>query len=264
MREFIKKLRGRFAYEVVIILFLFSILLIVGSLVYRSYLLGTPTDKNFKEYVLDNKNDNTNTIENQNNANTPTVAQKPLPDKILINMPFTTQSPFANWDELHEEACEEASLIMLRHYKNNTAIESKEKAEEEILELVNFENENGHKVDVTVSELAQIARKKYNMTSGRVKTNATIEDIKREIASGRPVIIPAAGKLLENPNFRSGGPVYHMFVLKGYDKDGFIANDPGTRKGEGFRYSFDIISSAMHDWNQENILNGGKNYLVFD
>jgi uncharacterized protein YvpB len=88
--------------------------------------------------------------------------------------------------------------------------------------------------------------------------------IKDELANGRPVIVGAAGKILPNPNFRNGGPNYHMLVVIGYDKNGFITNDPGTRKGQDFRYSFSDLFNAIHNWESNNILNGLKEYLVFD
>ena len=254
----LRKLRGRFAYEFVLILLFLSILLIGGSLFFRGF-FSKDDSQTFQEYVPESQKKPAEA----RNANSGGVT-KPLPEKVTINMPFTTQAPNANWDALHEEACEEASLIMLKHYKDKTNIGSKDDAEKEIQDLVSFENENGYKVDVTTTELSQIAKDKYSMATGRVVEKATIDGIKREIASGRPVIIPAAGKLLPNPNFRSGGPLYHMLVIKGYDKDGFITNDPGTRKGEGFRYTFDALYNAIHDWDPSNILNGEKRYLVFD
>jgi hypothetical protein len=102
------------------------------------------------------------------------------------------------------------------------------------------------------------------MTTGRVVHDVTINSIKTEIAAGRPVIIPAAGKVLPNPNFKDGGPNYHMLVVKGYDANGFITNDPGTRLGENFRYTYDALINAIHDWDPTNILNGQKAFLVFD
>jgi uncharacterized protein YvpB len=153
---------------------------------------------------------------------------------------------------------------MVRHFGDKEKIVSTDAADKEIVELVNFEESHGYKVDVTVNELNQIAKDFYGMNSGRVVIGFSIEDIKKEIAKGHPVIIPAAGKLLENPNFKNGGPNYHMLVITGYDQANFITNDPGTRKGYGYKYDFDLLFSAIHDWNSENISNGAKSYLVFD
>ncbi len=217
--------------------------------------------------IGNNKNtQTTNTnINNNKNANFNTnLGSTIVPEKASLKVPFTTQAPFANWDAVHEEACEEASLIMYKHFNDGTDIASTEQAEEEIEDLISYENANGYKVDVTVSQLKEIAEKHYGMKNGRVITNISIDDIKKEIAAGHPVIVPAAGKILPNPNFRNGGPLYHMLVVKGYDKDGWVTNDPGTRKGEHFRYTYDGLYNAIHDWNESDIMAGGKNILVFD
>lgn len=207
-------------------------------------------------------NDNTGNQDKTPPANA--TANTEIPRKKIIKVPFTTQAPLVNWDETHEEACEEASLIMVKHFLRNTNIESPESADKEILDLIHFEEQNNYQPDVTTTELNEIARKYYGINSGRVQQNISIDDIKREVAAGKPVIVPAAGKILPNPNFRNGGPVYHMLVIRGYDADGFTTNDPGTRKGEYFRYSFEELYNAIHDWDPDDIMAGGKNMLVFD
>lgn len=193
-----------------------------------------------------------------------TATNTAIPEFALLSVAFTTQAPLANWDALHEETCEEASLLMVKKYRDKTSIASPTETDKEIISIVNFEDQNGYKVDVTVSELSQIASAFYGMKTGRVIQNAAIDDIKRELTNGRPVIIPAAGKLLNNPNFRNGGPVYHMLVIKGYDENGFITNDPGTRNGNNYRYNFDLLFNAIHDWDPNDINQGKKNILVFD
>lgn len=183
---------------------------------------------------------------------------------VLIDMPFLPQAPFQEWDALHEDACEEASLVMVKYFLDGKSSISKEQGEIEIQNMVGFEDKNGYGLSITMDQLNVIAEKFYGLKNGKVKKNITIEDIKKEVANGRPVIIGAAGKILPNPNFRNGGPNYHMLVVKGYDDKGFITNDPGTRKGEDFRYSFDDLYEAVHDWDEDDILKGGKNYLVFE
>lgn len=241
-----------------------AVILIVGIEIYRLY-ASNFVDKNqdlTPNYTVTNSNENSN-VTNTNTNKTPTAVTV-IPEKASLKVPFTTQAPLVNWDALHEEACEEASLIMYHHFVTGTDFESTTSAEKEIQDLVAFETQNGYNVDVTTTELSQIASKYYGMNSGRVIKNASIDDIKKEIASGRPVIVPAAGKLLQNPNFKNGGPNYHMLIIKGYDQTNFITNDPGTRKGEYYTYTFDVFYNAIHDWDSTNIQNGGKNVLVFD
>lgn len=214
--------------------------------------------------VTETKNDTAAISDNQAAIPKEEDVAKALPDKYTIKVPFTTQAPLVNWDAVHEEACEEASLIMVHHFIDKTTIISKESAETEIQDLLTYESENNFAVDVTVKELNEIAKGYYSLNKGRVVTDATIDKIKAEIAANRPVIIPAAGKLLGNPNFQNGGPKYHMLVVVGYEGDEFIMNDPGTRKGENYRYKQDILFTAIHDWNKDDINKGAKNFLVFD
>ncbi|HLC43917.1 MAG TPA: C39 family peptidase [Patescibacteria group bacterium] len=185
-----------------------------------------------------------------------------LPKNVNLTVPFTSQAPFAVWDPLHEDACEEASLLMIKHFKNGTLIIDKQTVDNEIIDLINWEKETGYGVSITLEDLSVIARIKFNLTSS-VKT-ASIATIKSELVAGHPVIVGAAGKILPNPNFRNGGPNYHMLVIKGYTTTKFITNDPGTIKGEGFEYTFDALYNSIHNWDQNNILNGVKDYLVFD
>ncbi|MEK7535263.1 MAG: C39 family peptidase [Patescibacteria group bacterium] len=181
-----------------------------------------------------------------------------------LKVPFTTQAPFALWDPLHEEACEEASLLMVYYYRTGQKFVSPLEADTEIKKLITWEESNGYKVDLTAKELVAVASGYMKLKTGRVVINPTVEQLKAELKAGRPVIVPAAGRLLLNPNFTAPGPIYHMLVLKSFDETGFIVNDPGTRHGESYHYSFDRIMTAMHDWDPDNILNGQKAAIVFD
>ena len=67
-----------------------------------------------------------------------------VPEKYSIEVPFTSQSPFATWDEDENSGCEEASLIMVWHWLQGDVIGkiSPAQAEQEIRKLIAFENEN--------------------------------------------------------------------------------------------------------------------------
>lgn len=215
--------------------------------------------------------------ETKNTAEAPTVTS--LPSEFLIaDVPFQTQAPLTNWDTLHEEACEEASIILAAFYLKGqslsaetigwratpTAEISPEIMEQEILKLVGWEDKNwGGPVDITADEAGQLAQKVYNLKY-KVINDATITDIEKEIAAGRPVIVPAAGRLLGNPNFRGEGPVYHMVVAIGYNSQNMIVQDVGTRNGNHYVYNQKIFYNAMHDWtgNPDTIVEGAKNVLV--
>lgn len=191
----------------------------------------------------------------------------PLPDSYLIkNFPFKSQAPFANWDELHDEACEEAALILVDYYLNHKSLDAAT-MEEQIQKMVAWEIEyfGAHK-DLTIRELSEVARGFYKIENFKIKDSIDIDDIKREVANGRPVIIPTAGRLLGNPYFRSPGPIYHMLVVIGYEGKTMIVQDIGTKRGDHYRYSQNVLFNAIHDFPgaPEDIEQGKKTMLVFE
>ncbi|MBU1037265.1 C39 family peptidase [Patescibacteria group bacterium] len=187
---------------------------------------------------------------------------KTLPDSYNLNVPFTSQAPFANWDETFKEACEEAAALIVHYYYQNKNF-TKDIATEEILKMVDWQIDNwGGHFDLTASQTAQLIKDYWGYKKIEIINNPTVEEIKNHLFKKRPVIVPAAGRELNNPYFRQPGPIYHMLVIKGYTKNEFITNDPGTKRGEDFMYSFETIINSIHDWNEENILQGEKRIIV--
>jgi len=209
-----------------------------------------------------NKNSQTSTTEAIEDKNTQTQEPETLPTEFLLQVPFTTQAPYANWDMPYQEACEEASALTVHYfYEGKTFTQSV--ADKEILDLVDFENSYlGFYKDTTAEELSRVIKAYWKYDRVDVIDNPSIDDIKRHVFEGRPVIVPAAGKLLGNPNFRNGGPLYHNFVIRGWTKTQFITNDVGTRKGENYRYDYQTVMDAMHDWNGGNVTSGAKRIVV--
>ena len=216
------------------------------------------------------------TVDDKNNSNKDKREQN-LPTKALIlNIPFTCQAPFGRWDQLHEEACEEASLVMLYYFYKNQPL-NKSLAEEEIQKLVKFQLKNyGDFFDSDVQQTAKLAKDYYHLSNLKILNNPTILSLKRELALGHPILAPTAGRLLKNPYFTPPGPLYHNLVIIGYDdravKDSsghkaegvFIVNDPGTRRGAGYRYDQKTLWRAIHDFpgDKKQILQGPKKVLV--
>ena len=191
----------------------------------------------------------------------------PIPVKfILENVPFTPQAPQAVWDEIHEEACEEASLVILKYFLDGETLD-KAAAEKEIQGLVEFQIENyGDYKDTNAEETVRLAKDYYGMENLRVVYDFQKEDLKKYLALGNPIIIPAAGRLLSNPFFTPPGPLYHNLVLIGYDGDTIITNDPGTRRGAGYEYDIDVLFSAIHDFpgRVEDIEKGRKAMIMVE
>ena len=185
------------------------------------------------------------------------------PKSVLIKMTFVAQAPHANWDMPYQEACEEASLIIVDHYLKGTTL-SADIADADIQAMVAWQIEHfGNYEDTTAAQVKQIAEEHLGL-SARVVYDPTIDDIKKELAQGNPVLIPAAGRDLGNPYFSGEGPWYHMLVIVGYDSDEFITHDVGTRRGENYRYNQDVLYDAIHDWTgvKEEIRSGRKAMVV--
>ena len=171
------------------------------------------------------------------------------PSSVHLRVPFSPQAPFAVWDDLHQEACEEMSLIMVHHYLEGTPL-SREDADGEIFAMIAWAARNGYGLDTTAEQTAEIARNYLGYDATVYTGDDVTPDLLRELlADGKPVIVPAQGQMLGNPYFSGDGPPYHMLVIVGFDDEGnFITNDPGTRRGEGFVYAEDVLMNAIHDW----------------
>lgn len=175
-----------------------------------------------------------------------------LPKELNYDVPFTSQAPFGNWDERHEEYCEEASILMASRFFEEKPITGPTDADEALIELDNWQMENfGFFESTTAKETAQMAEENFPFLKVEVKT-FSLADTKKELASGNLVVLPALGRELGNPNFTPPGPIYHMLLVKGYLADGrIITNDPGTRKGADYIYSANVLANAVADYDHE-------------
>ena len=179
----------------------------------------------------------------------PSPAQT-IPSGVFVDydVAFASQAPFGVWDDLHGETCEEAAMVMAVYHFRDKLLTA-HTMEQALLSMVKWEETNGYSIDVTAQETVEIL-KAYFDYSATLHTDVSVAAIKGELDQGNLIIIPAAGRELGNPYFTSPGPIYHMLVVRGYDeaKKEFITNDPGTRRGEAYRYSYQTLLSAIHDW----------------
>lgn len=190
-----------------------------------------------------------------------------------LPIPFTSQAPLEEWDPLHQEACEEAAVLMVIEYlssgrisgaplsfaagqpgdRENALLLDPTEAEAALQELVRINAEVlAYPVDQTAEQIVELIQEIAPELTARVIVNPTIADLKGELRAGHPIIVPAAGRRLGNPFYRRPGPLYHALVLRGYvhgqGEDLFIVNDPGTKRGEGYVYRPETILEAMHEW----------------
>lgn len=193
-------------------------------------------------------------------------AIEPLPDKIFLTVPFTSQAPFGQWDKVHEEACEEASLLMIKYFldKRTEKVINKQEAEDELQKMKNFQvKEYGKFEDSTMEEVVDLAQSFYQINNLEVVYDFEAEDLKRELAKGSPVIVPTAGRELGNPYYTPPGPLYHNLVLIGYKNNRIITNDPGTRRGQNMEYDLQKLYSAVHDFpGDKNKIKQGRKAMI--
>lgn len=195
----------------------------------------------------------------------PSLQAQEIPESYLIkNFPFQPQAPFAVWDELHDEACEEAAVILVQWWNENKSSILAQRMDEEILKMVDWQVKTwGAHKDLTVKETAELAQEFYGLKL-TPKYGIDIETIKKAVSKNQPVIVPTAGRLLGNPYYRQPGPIYHMLVIIGYEGRTIITQDIGTKRGEHYRYNEKILFNAIHDWNgsPEAIEQGQKAMLT--
>jgi len=225
-----------------------SIILIGALAVFLTAILIWPQDVVEDEIVVNNVN-----IENIETNNTNIAQEESIIQDVLLDVPFTSQAPFANWaDARYQDACEEASVLMAMKWVNNKIVLTKEEANQEIIFLVDWQYENyGSYVDTSVQDTAQrLLGEYYSYVDYQVKNISTLQEIIEELLQGNLVIAPTDGRTLANPNFTAPGPETHMVVIRGYDlaTKQFITNDPGTRLGEGWKYHQDHFFRSIRDY----------------
>lgn len=187
-----------------------------------------------------------------------------LPAEVNLAVPFTSQAPHQNWDLPYQEFCEEASVLMAASFVKNEKILSPDDADKKLLAIMDFEeNKLGFHKDTSADETAVVLREYFGLEKVQVVSDPTEQGIKRALAEGRAVVVPAAGRDLKNPNYKRPGPLYHMLVIKGYTKTGdFITNDPGTKNGADYVYKPSVLLSAIHDWNRGDVYLGKKVAII--
>lgn len=171
---------------------------------------------------------------------------------ILFNVPFTPQAPFGDWkDERQQDGCEEASSLMAMRWVNGQSL-TRSDALREILAISEYERlKYGDFHDTSAEDTAKrIFRGYFRYDGVAVKHDIKTADIIGELVKGNLVVTPVNGQKLGNPFFTQPGPYRHMLVMRGWDpkKKEFIVNDPGTKRGEGYRYQEHVIQNALMDY----------------
>lgn len=177
------------------------------------------------------------------NSNTST------PDKLILQVPFSPQAPTDKWDR--NEDCEETSITMANAFLSGNT--SNELAADEALKAINnlkiWEDANlGYNDDTGSMATTRLAEGAFNLKIDHIK-DFTEQDIKNALVDNKPVLLPIDARVLDNPLYKNSGPQYHMIVIRGYKDGKFIVNDPGTNRGNGNEYTFEMLKNAAADWN---------------
>ena len=191
-----------------------------------------------------------------------------IKESVKQSVPFIVQAPHAQWDDArYQDACEEASMIMVDGWLKGEWHISKNDAEEVMEDMFSREGEMfDGAIDTSAVDTAHFFTEYYGHTA-EVRKNITLDQLYRILSDGYVVIAPTNGKMLENPNFTNGGPERHMLVIVGYDRDNreFITNDPGTRVGRGYKYKDAVLYNAIRDYEtgaKKEITGSSKNIIV--
>lgn len=182
----------------------------------------------------------------------------PLPKLVHHKVDFAAQAPFGDWkDKRQAYGCEETSVIMALHWARATDNQrealTKNEAMEEIVASSDYQQKYfGYFEDTSAKDtLERIIKDYFKYDKATLAYDININDIKKELADNRLVIVPVNGSILKNPYYKVP---YHMILIIGYDDktQEFITNDPGTRHGKDLRYSYEVMSRALSDYTSSN------------
>jgi len=195
----------------------------------------------------------------------------PPPDRVLLQVSYTTQAPLNNW-AMHQESCEEATILMLAAYwrHDTSVVISPRSADAQIAALVQWQKQRwGSEDDLTDKRMGELAKQYYGYAYQIVPNTPQV--IRQQLAAGRPLIAEVRTHGLGNPNYpgyrshyeQQGWSVPHFVLIIGYDQTGVWLNDPGISKGRGYHISYAQLAHAIDDLNQHSpALNNGQVLLL--
>jgi len=175
-----------------------------------------------------------------------------LPAAVILPVPFTSQAPLNDW-AAKQHTCEEASLAMVDRYlrgDHSGALIDPKTANNAINKITPWKVTQ----DLTDKQLGEMAKLHLGWSYEILAANR--QNIKEQLALGRPVIVGVRTHGLGNANYpgyrnhfeQAGWSVSHYLVVVGYDQaDTVILNDPGLTKGHGYHIKFDQLFHAILD-----------------
>lgn len=170
----------------------------------------------------------------------------PLPAKVELSVPYVSQVPDGQWIAPWDEACEEASITMVdAYYRRQTSVDA-ETSKKQMQDMIDWETKTLKKnFDTDADQTTQIIANNASFRA-TIERNPSLQDIKRQLASNRPVI--ALINMYQLYQEKALGDSYHVLVITGYDDEvgAFIVHDPAR---EQKHYSYQVMMNALHDFN---------------
>jgi hypothetical protein len=183
--------------------------------------------------------------------------KKALTNREFPVIPFYVQAPLGQWsDPIFQNACEEASMLMVVDALKNKKSSSAELAKE-LYNIALWQQENfGTSVDTDTKDVMETLQGYFGVGSTFVEEEVTSATLQNLLKENKVILAPLNGQRLGNPYFTPPGPQTHMVVIWGYDQStkAFRVHDPGTRWGEGYQYQEEVLVKALGDYPTGNHL----------
>lgn len=164
-------------------------------------------------------------------------------------LPFLAQAPDGQWEkDLYQNACEEASLLMVAGFFQGEIYDTDE-GKRAIQHVAKWQKETiGTSVDTSAADTLRTLRE-YFQLQGSLVEQVSIQEM-QELLRENLLLLPTNGQKLKNPHFTQPGPETHMLVVHGYDEahKKFLVHDPGTKFGEGYQYTSEVLLDALANY----------------
>lgn len=198
---------------------------------------------------------------------TPTPTATP-PAQVHLAVPYVNEAPEGNWSGPWKNGCEEAAVVMVEAFYQKKGTVLRSEAKEMMQQLFDEQDRVwGSNANSDAARTVQFIHE-LDLFNARIVEDPTVQQIKEEVAAGRPVITLHRGFELGNPNipFLATGSSYHTLVVVGYDdaRGEFIVHDDGDDKaGTNRRYSYEVVMGSLHDYNYQSKLADGPPRVIF-
>lgn len=163
---------------------------------------------------------------------------------------FTSQAPDADWgSSVFQDGCEEASALMAVSWALDD-LSQMQNPKNTIVKISAWESERfGEFRDISVEDTTTMIKEYFSYDKIEIHDLKNVEELIALLQEG-VVIMPANGQLLGNVYFTPPGPINHMLLVTGYNQEEgiFTTNDPGTKRGKGYRYKKNVLFNSIRDY----------------